>query len=230
MTRLPRMCALLLVIAAPVLLAACGDSKKDTATSSTASSTPVAPATTTTAAASADLGPAFPSMDKLPGILKTAPPWSANQAQLQLRLRAIGLDPLTAEGQVVHIHQHLDLFVDGDPVEVPANLGIDAQGAFIAALHTHDATGIMHVESPTASTFSLGQFFAVWGVRLSRSCVGGECAGSGKRLRAWVNGEPVDADPTRIELAEKQEIVLAYGTAAQMPKPVPASYEFPAGL
>ena len=67
----------------------------------------------------------------------------------------------------------------------------------------------MHVESPTASTFSLGQFFAVWGVRLSKSCIGGECAGSGKQLRAWVNGEPVDADPTRIVLAEKQEIVLA---------------------
>jgi hypothetical protein len=227
MTRLPRICALLLVTAAPVLLAACGDSKKDTATATAPAATT---ATTTTAAASADLGPAFPSMDKLPGILKTSPPWSANQSKLQLRLRAIGLDPLTAEGQVVHIHQHLDVFVDGDPVEVPANLGIDAQGAFIAALHTHDTTGIMHVESPTASTFSLGQFFAVWGVRLSKSCIGGDCAGGGKQLRAWVNGEPVDADPTRIVLAEKQEIVLAYGTAAQEPKPVPATYAFPAGL
>jgi hypothetical protein len=227
MTRLPRTCAVLLAIAVPVVFAGCGDSKKSTATSST---TPASTATTTTAAASAELGPAFPSMDKLPGILKTAPPWSANQGKLQLRLRAIGLDPLTAEGQVVHIHQHLDIFVDGDAVEVPANLGIDAQGAFIAALHTHDTTGIMHVESPTASTFSLGQFFAVWGVRLSKSCIGGECAGSGKQLRAWVNGEPIDADPTRIVLAEKQEIVLAYGTAAQVPKTIPSSYDFPAGL
>lgn len=229
MTRLQRMCALLLVIAVPAVLAGCGGSKDSTA-STTPAKTPTATATTTTAAASADLGPAFPSMNKLPGILKTPPPWSANQSQLQLRLRAIGLDPLTAEGQVVHIHQHLDLFVDGDPVEVPANLGIDAQQAFIAALHTHDTTGIMHVESPTASTFSLGQFFAVWGVRLSKSCIGGECAGSGKQLRAWVNGAPVDADPTRIVLAEKQEIVLAYGTAAQVPKTIPASYDFPAGL
>jgi hypothetical protein len=226
MIRLPRLCALLLAIAVPAVLAGCGDSTKETATSTT----PAATATSTTAAASAELGPAFPSMDKLPGILKTPPPWSANQADLQLRLRAIGLDPLTAEGQVVHIHQHLDLFVDGDPVEVPANLGIDAQQTFIAALHTHDTTGVMHVESPTASTFSLGQFFAVWGVRLSKSCVGGECAGSGKQLRAWVNGEPVDANPTRIVLAEHQEIVLAIGTAAQMPKPVPSRYEFPAGL
>jgi hypothetical protein len=31
-------------------------------------------------------------------------------------------------------------------------------------------------------------------------------------------------------LAEHQQIVLAYGTPAQMPKPVPSSYRFPAGL
>lgn len=226
MTRLQRICAMLLAIAVPVVFAGCGDSKKSTASSTT----PAATASTATAAPSADLGPAFGSMDKLPGVLKTAPPWSANQSKLQLRLRAIGLDPLTAEGQVVHIHQHLDIFVDGSPVELPANLGIDAGQAFIAALHTHDTSGIMHVESPTASTFSLGQFFAVWGVRLSKSCIGGECAGSGKQLRAWVDGKPVDADPTRIVLAEKQEIVLAFGTAAQEPKPVPSTYAFPAGL
>jgi hypothetical protein len=225
MSRHLRTLALLLAIAVPPVLAGCGSSKSDTSSTSTPAS-----ASDGSTAASVQLGPAFGSMDKLPGILKTAPPWPANVGQLQLRLREIGLPALTAEGQVVHIHQHLDIYVAGKVVNLPANLGIDASGAFISPLHTHDTTGVMHVESPTASSFSLGQFFAVWGVRLSPTCIGGECTGPGKQLRAWVNGKPVTADPTKIVLAEHQEIVLAYGTAAQMPKKVPSSYPFPEGL
>lgn len=226
MSRHLRTLAVLLAITVPPVLAGCGAAKSKTSSTPPSSATSASGATST----SVDLGPAFGSMDKLPGILKTAPPWDANVGQLQLRLRAIGLPALTAEGQVVHIHQHLDLFVDGKAVQVPANLGIDASGAFISPLHTHDTSGVMHVESPTASSFSLGQFFAVWGVRLSPTCIGGDCTGAGKQLRAWVNGSPVKADPTRIVLAEHEEIALAYGTAAQMPKKVPSSYAFPAGL
>jgi hypothetical protein len=170
-------------------------------------------------------------MDKLPGILKTPPPWDANTGKLQLRLRAIGLPALTAEGQVLHIHQHLDLFVDGKPVKVADDIGIDPGGGFISPLHTHLQTeGVIHVESPTQERFGLGQFFAVWGVRLDGKCLGGECAGKGKVLRTWVNGKPVTGDPTRIVLDAHQEIVIAYGTPAQMPDPVPSSYAFPAGL
>ncbi len=208
---------MLLVVAVAALAAGCGGS--DDGRSSTS-------AGTSTSAVS--LGPAFGSMLSLPGVLNGPPPWPANAEKLQLRLRAIGLDPLTEEGQVLHIHQHLDLFVDGEAVTVPANIGIDPAGAFLAALHTHATDGIVHVESPTASSYSLGQFFAVWGVRLDRKCIGGLCASGGKRLAAWVDGKPVDADPTRIVLAEHQVIVLAFGTPAQDPKPVPATHDFEA--
>jgi hypothetical protein len=216
-----------LAVAALLALAGCGGSSKD----STATEASVTPATTATTAKGPELGPPFGSMDNLPGVLKTAPPWDANTGKLQLRLRAIGLPALTAEGQVVHIHQHLDLFVGGKPVKVADDVGIDPKGGFISPLHTHLQTeGVLHVESPTASSFSLGQFFAVWGVRLDAKCLGGDCAGKGKELHAWVNGVEVKADPTRIVLAAHQEIVIAYGTPKQMPDPVPASYAFPAGL
>jgi hypothetical protein len=78
------------------------------------------------------------------------------------------------------------------------------------------------------TSFTLGQFFAVWGVRLDARCIGSLCARGAKQLRAWVDGKPVAADPTRIILAEHQEIVLAYGTAAQVPDPLPKSYDFAA--
>jgi hypothetical protein len=223
MQRELRACAALLSVAAVALLAGCGGSGGGSTTT----------ATKTTGggdASGVSLGPAFGSMASLPGVLTNSPPWPPNNddSKLQLRLRAIGLDPLTAEGQALHIHQHLDLYVAGKKVTVPAQIGIAASGAFISDLHTHDATGIMHVESPTVRSFSLGQFFAVWGVRLDANCVGGLCTSGSKRLAAWVDGKPVNADPTRIVLAEHQEIVLAYGTAAQDPQPVPKTYDFAA--
>lgn len=212
---------MLLAVAALTLLAGCGSSG-DGGSASTA--------TAGATASGVALGPAFGSMDTLPGVLKTAPPWPANNAsaKLQLRLRAIGLDPLTAEGQAVHIHQHLDIYVDGKKVTVPTQIGIASDGSFLSDLHSHDATGIVHVEAPTVSSFSLGQWFAVWGVRLDAECLGSLCKGGGKSLRVWVNGKPVTGDPTRIVLDEHQEIVLAYGTPAQDPKPVPKSFDFAA--
>ncbi len=139
----------------------------------------------------------------MPGALKTPPPWPANSEQLQLRLRAIGLPALTAEGRVVHIHQHLDLYVDGKQVEVPGDIGIGPGGTFLSDLHTHASypPGIIHVEASTPSSFSLGQFFAVWGVPLSATCIGSLCEKGSKQLRTWVNGKPLKADPTRIVLA-----------------------------
>src|SRR5256885_11858256 len=43
--------------------------------------------------------------------------------------------------------QHLELYVDGRHVTVPALIGIGPGGAFFASLHTHDTTGILHVRS-----------------------------------------------------------------------------------
>jgi hypothetical protein len=214
----------LLCIVALLLLSGCGDSGDSGSGDSGAA--------TTTASGGPELGPAFGDMTSLPGALKTPPPWPRNEATLELRLRAIGLNPLTQEGNVVHIHQHLDLFVDGKPVEIPGDVGIGPQSAFLSDLHVHAAypPGIIHVESPTQAQFTLGQFFAVWGVPLSASCIGSLCQKGAKQLSVFVNGKPLKADPTRIILAEHQEIVIAYGTEAQLPDPVPASYDWPEGL
>jgi hypothetical protein len=163
--------------------------------------------------------------------LQTGPaPWGANTADLAQRLRAMGLPPLSpVEGTVIHIHQHLDLYVDGRKVPVPAGVGIDPAVGY-APLHTHDTSGIVHVESPTVRTYTLGEFFGVWGVRFTRGCLGGYCAGGGRQLRVYVNGQAYRGDPTTLALALHQELVVAYGTPAQLPSPIPSSYPFPPGL
>jgi hypothetical protein len=166
----------------------------------------------------------------LAGLQTGLPPWGANTAGLAQRLHAIGVPPLSpVEGTVIHIHQHLDIYVDGHRVTVPAGVGIDPAVGF-APLHTHDDSGVIHVESPTVRTYTLGEFFAVWGVRLTPSCLGGSCAGGGRQLRVYVNGRPYHGDPAGLTLAAHQELVVAFGAAAQLPSPVPSSYPFPPGL
>jgi len=167
----------------------------------------------------------IPNSDSLVGVQTGPAPWNAALDTLPDRLKPLGLNALTTEGEVVHIHQHLDIYVNGKKVTVPSQIGI-YDGQFLTELHTHDASGIMHVESPTKRTFDLAQFFGVWGVRLTPSCVGGYC----KELTPWrlyVNGRPYQGDPRALELKAHQEIAIVIGTP---PKVIPSKYKFPAGL
>jgi hypothetical protein len=168
----------------------------------------------------------------LPGELAGPAPWPANIGQLHARLAAIGLPALGAQGTRLHIHQHLDVFVKGRRVTIPAGVGIGIQGLqpFFSPLHTHDSTGVVHVESPVVKTFTLGQFLAVWGVRFTPRCLGGYCMRGANRIRVYSDGKLVTGDPRALPLDEHEEIVIAYGTKAELPKPIPSSYPFPAGL
>jgi hypothetical protein len=158
------------------------------------------------------------------------PPWAPEITHLRDRLVALGIPALSAEGEVLHIHQHLDIWVHGQPVEVPGGIGIDTGQGFLSPLHTHNASGEIHIESPAQRSFSLGQFFDIWGVRLSQDCLAGYCTRGQEALRNFVGGQPFDGDPRSIVLTAHEEIVLAFGTASQLPSPVPSSYSFPAGL
>lgn len=168
----------------------------------------------------------------LSGELTGPAPWPANVGQLRARLDAIGLPALGAMGTRLHIHQHLDVYAEGRRVTVPALIGIAAKDrqVLFSPLHTHDATGVVHVESPVVKTFTLGQFFAVWGVRFTPRCLGGYCTQGANRIRVYSDGRLVTGDPRALALREHQEIVVAYGTKAELPTPIPSSYPFPAGL
>jgi len=165
----------------------------------------------------------------LPGIQTGDAPWQPELSRLQERLQAIGLPALPAEAFALHIHQHLDLFVDGKMVVVPAGIGINQAEGFISTIHTHDETGVIHVESPTVETFTLGQFFDIWGVRFTASCIGSYCADDTNSLKVYSNGTLYTGDPRMLPLSAHEEIVIVYGTNAQAPKTISSTYVFPAG-
>lgn len=181
-----------------------------------------------------------PSVLPVPGATVTmstaAAPWPApvlldNGQQSAAYIAAAGL-PYAEEMLAVHYHAHIDVLVDGKPVPVPLGLGYVATGSKVvglAPLHTHDDSGIIHIENDVPATFVLGQVFTEWGVRFTSSCLGAYCTGGGKELAVFVGGKRQSGDPTRIVLTKHEEIAVVYGTQEQMTK-VPSSYSFPSAL
>jgi hypothetical protein len=136
---------------------------------------------------------------------------------------------LLQEGKTLHTHQHLDIFINGVQIPVPANIGLNDVKGFIAPVHTHDEAGIIHVESPVKLKYYLGQFFDIWGLLLTKDCIGSYCNRKDENLRVFINGNLYNGDPRILELRAHQEIVITYGTIKQLPFPMPASYNFPEG-
>ncbi len=165
----------------------------------------------------------------LPGLQTGTAPWIAETDNLSARMKADQLPELTMEGQVMHIHQHLDLYINGEVVPVPRDIAINEAKGWLSQIHVHDTTGIIHVESPYEAVFTLGQFFDVWGVKFTRDTIGGYTADAAHALRVYVNGELYNGDPRMLELAPQQQITIVYGTEAQIPETIPSSYQFPAG-
>jgi hypothetical protein len=147
-----------------------------------------------------------------------------------------GIASAGSERFVMHIHAHVAVFVNGRQRTIPGGIGIapprqvqpTADGPFVSGgslfywLHTHTEDGIVHIEAPVARTFTLGQFFAVWGQPLGRDRVG-PAAG---RVTAFLDGRRYAGDPRGIPLRAHAVIQLDVGR----PLVAPESAAFPAGL
>jgi len=168
------------------------------------------------------------SWKDLPAMQTGPPPWNNGGTTLSLRLPSLGLNQLGQEQLAFHIHQHLDIFIDGKPVKVPQAIGfgIDPQTgkpAYITELHTHNALGIVHVESAQTLRYQLGQFFGEWGVRLTRTCIGNFKGGCG--LQWYLNGKRQTGDPAKLVLKNHEEIAIVVG---KPPKTIPSTFDWSA--
>jgi hypothetical protein len=134
--------------------------------------------------------------------------WSASNDPNRTTVRAwknLGVGCL-ANGHakvLLHVHPHIAITVDGVNEMVPSNIGV--LPTCMAEVHTHDATGTIHVESTSSDgTFTLGQFFAVWGKPIARD---------GYTTVVTINGDgymETEAAYDAIVLGDKQEIVVTY--------------------
>ncbi|HZD82725.1 MAG TPA: hypothetical protein VE076_07610 [Nitrososphaeraceae archaeon] len=109
---------------------------------------------------------------------------------------------------LLHRHAFLNVTVDNKHITVPANIGIDpllykdhsldAYGPLgKSPLHTHTATGTIHVESKVVANYTLGEFLSVWGGLDLRN----------KAVKMTIEGKPVTNFQNHI-LNDKEHINL----------------------
>ncbi|MBG0738912.1 hypothetical protein IV500_05680 [Paeniglutamicibacter antarcticus] len=158
--------------------------------------------------------------------------WELNHAGGGDRIKSAGLEVLKAEGNAEHFHAHLDVFTDGKAMTVPADIGFEhnaaGQPTGISALHSHDESGIIHIEAPTAgATYTLGQFLTEWGVLDGTDKTPGTAHSSSDGWAVAVNGTQQSGSISDVVLKAHDEIVLFHGTA---PDPLPAKFTFPDGV
>ncbi len=71
------------------------------------------------------------------------------------------------EQDAFHIHAHLSMYIDGQPVQIPQNMGIASDNSCLYWLHTHDTSGVIHIEAPANHSFTLGNLFDEWANQFS---------------------------------------------------------------
>jgi hypothetical protein len=173
-----------------------------------------------------------------------AAPWPAPADPMKLTRKA-GLTPETHEFVFLHVHAHLDVFVNGTRIRVPSGIGIQihdpavrhaklkdgtmAYGGIsppcaqpcISPLHTHYDDGVLHTEAKQNQFNNLGEFFTEWNVRLDNKCVGGYCKPAAP-ISIFVDGHAYTGDPRQIELEDLREIAIVIGTPpAEIPSTFP---------
>lgn len=128
----------------------------------------------------------------------------------------------------LHIHIHLAIFDNGKQLQVPQYIGfvpLAPRKVCLYWIHTHDASGIIHIESPQIDApggghFTLGMLFDVWGQPLSRDDVAGKIG----PVTAYVNGAVWTGDLRQIPMLAHQQVVLEVGKTVP-----PPYYSFPEG-
>lgn len=160
-------------------------------------------------------GPARPE-----GVPVPAGPPLASVAGGAAGAKVDGISCQASEQSLFHIHAYLAVFVNGAESQVPSDIGIS--GTCLYWLHTHDADGVIHIESPVHRTFTLGQFFDEWGQPLDP----GQAGPATGHVTALYNGKVYQGNPRDIPLAAHAQIQIEVGA----PLIAPRAVTFPGSL
>ncbi|HEY0804427.1 MAG TPA: hypothetical protein VGD84_05160 [Pseudonocardiaceae bacterium] len=180
-------------------------------------------------------GPKNSASGTLPPGADTSTALLANTASQSTGATVDGVQSNSSEQVLFHVHAHLAMYINGTPKLLPYGVGIvppyqlqplQTGGQFVSGgtkyywLHTHDETGVIHIESPVQRTYTLGNFFDLWHQTLTTSQIG---PNKGK-ITAFVNGNPYTGDPRNIPLTAHNVIQLDMGTVVPF-----SNYTFPQG-
>lgn len=98
----------------------------------------------------------------------------------------------------IHWHFTLDIFLDGEKIQIPAGTGIETgnvtdfevSGMDVSPMHTHDLDNVVHIEqvSPRNDTMTVGYFFKIWNRTFTSECIIDRCSSDGNVVKMFVNG------------------------------------------
>ena len=106
-----------------------------------------------------------------------------------------------------HIHPELTIVIDGETQVIPTDIGIKPN--CMNSIHTHDATGKIHVESPVKKDFTLGDFFAVWEKPFDKDHILDKTVDANHVIEVTVNDKPVTTFENTV-LVDLDKIVITY--------------------
>jgi hypothetical protein len=118
--------------------------------------------------------------------------------------------------QALAFYAHLSILVNNEPQKVPLYLGASRQPPThcFYAIHTHNASGRIHVTPAAPGIFTLGELFQIWGQPLTNTNVAGI---TGLPVEIYVTDDGMttkveDTDWPGIELLPHREITIELGT------------------
>lgn len=127
--------------------------------------------------------------------------------QSNLSAREVALACTSDMATQYHVHPTLKILVNGKEETVPADIGIHS--SCMNALHTHDMTGLIHIESPERRDFTLSDFFAVWNQPFSKNQILTYKADTSHAIKVTVNGTEVHTYEDTV-LRDGDQIVISY--------------------
>ncbi len=136
---------------------------------------------------------------------------------------------MATEGTAMHYHANVQIYVNGKNEPIPAEVGI--QSNCLYWLHTHNASGTVHIETPqTNGKYLLGDFIAVWAKNPANTIPAGPPDLTATQffglpinaqhpLKVYVNGQVYTGNPDNLVLYSGENIWLEYGTPLVTPVP-----------
>lgn len=126
--------------------------------------------------------------------------------------------------QTFHIHAHITIYHNGTQIALPVGMGIvnpvlvnngtyTNAGTCFYNLHMHDMSGIIHMEAPAQTAFTLGEVFDIWGQPLSANNVAGFTGPTLFYVGTTSTSVPAiySGDPRAIVLTNHEQITLEVG-------------------
>jgi hypothetical protein len=116
----------------------------------------------------------------------------------------------------IHIHAHVTIYVNGKRILIPAHVGIAPDGSCLYWLHTHDESGVIHIEAPTGLSFTFGNFLDIWEQRFQQLDYPSQFSDPAG-WQVYVDGKPFHGDVHSIPLHGHLLMTLAYHSPGVKP-------------